>query len=142
MRMPTRQELERRRTQAIAIINQRPGINQDSLAIALGLPARDPKGNRSRVVFNLIKRLEKSGLIKFEKEKFAGYGELPRLYPANYQKPESRLFQPASTAQCKVYRVPLDRLREYTDSPQIVKGRSSPLTSIPTESFRKSRRTA
>lgn len=107
----SRQEKEQ---QALALIRQRPGINEESLAIALGYERENNGRQRNRTVKTIWRSLVKKKLVKAEKKKFAKAREPFCLYPADYQKPVSKgrsaveLYPP-----CKVYQVPLEELDKY-----------------------------
>lgn len=98
-------DLGARRNRAIAVITSRPGIDEDRLAIALGLPLRikrkdrissdgRPSEGRSVTLLTLIKELEAAGVIRCERATFADSREPRKLYPADYQAPQKQLFQP------------------------------------------------
>lgn len=100
---------------ALAHINRRPGINQDELAVAIGLSNRTRNGiehkgfrvirSRNPTVKRLIEELSDSGEIWAAKDEFASKNDPLRCYPAGYRKPQ--LFRVnaghRSFTECRTY---------------------------------------
>lgn len=92
---------------ALALINQRPGITQDSLAIALGMPPRvEYAQGRNRRRFTkgfrrLIEVLIREGSVERRKAQFAGANEAWKFFPAGFQPKKRELFKPVSHHQVK-----------------------------------------
>ncbi|WP_088893157.1 hypothetical protein [Leptolyngbya ohadii] len=88
---------------AIAIIKQRPGIDQDRLAVALGYnPWRNNGRGRNFTVSELILKLDREGKIRAERGEFAMRTEPYKLYPPDYEPQKRPLFQPVYQPECKV----------------------------------------
>lgn len=105
---------------ALRVIEKNPGITPDRLAVQIGLPIPQPERTVRRKkmqIFHLIKHLTRQSLIEQRQEKFAKFGEPPKLYIAGYIAPaKPPLFQPVRGRpqhECKTFTVPLSELHQY-----------------------------
>lgn len=98
--------IQQQKQAAIAHIKRRPGISQDELAVAIGLPGRHSRTKKARnpLMKRLIEELVSSGAIWAARDEFAAEGDPLRCYPAGYKKPKLfRAVGDRSFTECKVY---------------------------------------
>ena len=115
---PKTQELKGK---LLSLIRQRPGLSLDRLCVAAGIKflQRCHTPQISRLAKGLIAELEAEGLIYSQRDRFAGVGDRPKLFPAGFEPIQRSLFQPAFVSKLTVSHVPLSQIRQAIEAPAL-----------------------
>lgn len=75
---------EKLKARTLKELQRFPRIKADRLSVRLGIASykigRNERIQRNQVLLTLLKRLEKDGVIRLEKERFAGPKDFPFVY--------------------------------------------------------------
>ena len=103
----------------LSIVKRRPGIDQDALALAIDLPTHiGQPGNthRNPRVKQILKNMERKGLLRLEKAPHAGRFDPLVVFPVDHKPGEverPKEYRLPEWLQCRSYRVPLNEIHLY-----------------------------